>query len=657
MLETVGNNRNASIIFDSGKMSDPIKLETGRPQGENLSPNQYNIGQQIVLFRIELDTNLTSVFQHFLGPMRPFAVEQVIRPSNKLFQNESDMETVKGEGFADDTNALCKRSKENIQLLKKILVDFALISGLVCNFDKTSVIPVGPNADIRDGFNDDIRVESSFTLLGMEIDNKLSNLQSNFDKTIDKIGKCALYWSRFNLTLPGRIAVAKTFMLSLINHIGCILMPSNTQIDKMQTIVDRFCIGKLNVSKERLYLPIDRGGCGLVNIRDFLVAQHTIWLKRANISTRDNWRVMLRELGWGNVFTTDPSRIDKVRHPILSGLSHSFSLFYEHFTNIGENCYKAFVFNNKAFHRSGNDSLMLDCAFFGKTTNKYVLSRLRFCDFFMNGIFKDYENLNDVLGLNLSQGVYFRLRSALLHYIRGKKIKDKPVHVGITEFFGTFKKGSKNCRKILGFKKYDSVKILEVTSVNSFFIAAKVPPCDDLTARNAFSLWNCSFLPNRFREFLYKFFFNKLGLNVRTVHFGGLSRMCSFCAITLLSTHDETFEHLFFACPTVSSIHREIENTLLGGNYLGNQQNRSFWMGLQPATPDNKFLRLFYLGIQYFIWEAKLKKTVPSANFLVGETVQILDTASERNFDLHYAKSILNNTLSRNWELLRARRW
>ena len=64
MLETVGNNRNASIIFDSGKMSDPIKLETGRPQGENLSPNQYNIGQQIVLFRIELDTNLTSVFQH-----------------------------------------------------------------------------------------------------------------------------------------------------------------------------------------------------------------------------------------------------------------------------------------------------------------------------------------------------------------------------------------------------------------------------------------------------------------------------------------------------------------------------------------------------------------------------------------------------------------
>ena len=44
--------------------------------------------------------------------------------------------------------------------------------------------------------------------------------------------------------------------------------------------------------------------------------------------------------------------------------------------------------------------------------------------FFMNGIFKDYEHLNDVLGLNLSQGVYFRLRSALLHYISGKKIRD-----------------------------------------------------------------------------------------------------------------------------------------------------------------------------------------------------------------------------------------
>ena len=61
MLETVGNNRNASIILYDGTYSDAFNLETGRPQGENLSPGQYNIANQIMLFRLELDPKLHTV--------------------------------------------------------------------------------------------------------------------------------------------------------------------------------------------------------------------------------------------------------------------------------------------------------------------------------------------------------------------------------------------------------------------------------------------------------------------------------------------------------------------------------------------------------------------------------------------------------------------
>ena len=62
MIETVGRNRTTSIILDSGELSPAFNLETGRPQGEILSPNTYNIPNQILLFRIELDKNVASVF-------------------------------------------------------------------------------------------------------------------------------------------------------------------------------------------------------------------------------------------------------------------------------------------------------------------------------------------------------------------------------------------------------------------------------------------------------------------------------------------------------------------------------------------------------------------------------------------------------------------
>ena len=41
MMDTLGNNRNASIIFENGTISENFGLETGRPQGDG--PFHYNI--------------------------------------------------------------------------------------------------------------------------------------------------------------------------------------------------------------------------------------------------------------------------------------------------------------------------------------------------------------------------------------------------------------------------------------------------------------------------------------------------------------------------------------------------------------------------------------------------------------------------------------
>ena len=81
------------------------------------------------------------------------------------------------------------------------------------------------------------------------------NCWDNFDITIKKMKNVANFWTKFKLSLPGRIAVANTYLISQINHIGCFLTPSDFQLSEMKKIIDSFCIGSLNVSSERRYLP------------------------------------------------------------------------------------------------------------------------------------------------------------------------------------------------------------------------------------------------------------------------------------------------------------------------------------------------------------------------------------------------------------------
>ena len=119
-------------------------------------------------------------------------------------------------------------------------------------------------------------------------------------------------------------------------------MPLDCQLAKMQQIIDNFCIGPLNIGKDRLYLSPDLGGIGLISIRDFLIAQHTVWIKRAQNSSRDNWRVDLYDLGFGNPLAVNPNLIDKMTHPILCGIPSSFAIFNNAFTNTSRNFEKAF---------------------------------------------------------------------------------------------------------------------------------------------------------------------------------------------------------------------------------------------------------------------------------------------------------------------------
>jgi hypothetical protein len=61
LLTVLGSNRTATISFDDGSFSPEFNLERGRTQGNGPSPCEYNFGQQILLFKIELCPEVASV--------------------------------------------------------------------------------------------------------------------------------------------------------------------------------------------------------------------------------------------------------------------------------------------------------------------------------------------------------------------------------------------------------------------------------------------------------------------------------------------------------------------------------------------------------------------------------------------------------------------
>ena len=141
-----------------------ILLEQGVPQGDVISPYIFIVAVEILLIKITYTRNLTGItFGCIEG---------------------------RSETFADDTTIYIERTPENLRNAIKYLKEFAIISGLQCNIDKTLVIPIGTELDITDDniLCPDLELtwENEFTILGFLIDNKLAKLNNNFAKCNEK---------------------------------------------------------------------------------------------------------------------------------------------------------------------------------------------------------------------------------------------------------------------------------------------------------------------------------------------------------------------------------------------------------------------------------------------------------------------------------------
>jgi hypothetical protein len=450
LLNTLCTGRSACIVFDDGSLSSNFDLDRGDAQGNTPSPILYNIAQQIFLFKLELCPEIKTVFVNHLIPhpieflearedANDAAVIPVLHPdpvSGQLnevvaqdqalrlhegpveFLNESGRETDKAEGFADDTTGMTLFELESLSALKKILTDFGKFSGLQCNVDKTVLMPVGqlidPSDEIVDlGFSHVTEIK----ILGMIIDQNIENLDQNFVLIHEKIKKSIAYWKRYNISLTGRINVIKILLISLVNHLGCFLMPSHAIVQSIQKSLDEFTLGSLYVARNRVTLPPECGGLGLFKLDEFLTAQQCTWVLRADKSLRDNWRGDLYGFSNGNCLSLSHRNIDPNSNPVLHCLGLAFEKLRICHDSTNENFLKATPLYNPLIFRGPRDKAILDPAYLDDLPLCCKIANLKMEDCFgVNGLLTRVE-IRQNCGIDFSITGYANFGRAVTHFV------------------------------------------------------------------------------------------------------------------------------------------------------------------------------------------------------------------------------------------------
>jgi exonuclease III len=544
-LTLLSTNRAARIIINSNISTEIFELERGNAQGDTISPFLFNLGYQILLFKLEFDLQIAGLTERVeLGPDFPPLPLHAQQVPPKVY------------AMADDATVLVRMERDSLLRIRNILADFELISGLACNVDKTTLMQFGSNepvpAAIREiGFD----IKTELTLLGLKIQNNCSSYSASKDMIEEKIRNQINFWSRFELSLPGRVSISKTFMYSQLNYLGCFLPMERIRINNIENLIEGYVRGPLNISKARMTLPREEGGVGLFAVDTFLAGQVCSWGKRAQ-SLDDHWKLRLYKNSLGSTLNLRAKFFDSNAEPILYNIASKVEAFHDKLTAFKNNILESYFVDNQSFTYGGEDPQTFDERFFGINNfnvNRFKLGNLKLSQLLdQNFNCLDQASIEQKFGFQITIEKFSNVRRCF-ETISANIVRPLPpgTCVELKTFCNRFKRGSKPYRKILSDPVPDEIprNIVTYAENTQTIIGLEM-------GRLLNGFWGFNFFSNNMRVFLFKMHTNILGLNNRVAHFvRDHSPICTFCRIRLLDdAADETTLHLFYECPSVEEI-------------------------------------------------------------------------------------------------------
>jgi hypothetical protein len=511
---------------------------------------------------------------------------------------------------------LIKLEFETLSRIKLILEQFGDISGLRCNVEKTNLLPLGNNinmdARIYDlGFN----IVDSLTVLGLEI-NSNGATDKNFSRVVDKITSLIANWRPYNLSLPGRINIAKSMLYSQVNYLGCFLSFPSEYLERIDKAITDFVKGKLNVAKKRLYIPPKDGGLGLFELNNFLHAQRCAWIKRS-LALDEQWKVQLYINNFGNILNCNSKNTCQLLNPILFTISRSFEIMYEGFVRKDENFRSAYIVGKRSMTRNLETKELITRSFFG---NKFFaahagnICRLRYSDFYdEDGTMLPANIVIANTGIPLSVMIILTLRGvccvAKIKY--SKKNLEERKNTDIQTFIQRCKKGSKRFRLLMS----NHTVIETPHNINKFARNMDIVT-DSNQSEFLNALWTLNYFNNNMKTFLFKLHNNTLGYNNAVAHFvRNHSPYCTFCdLIGDMDANIETGPHLFYDCVHVTDVIEYIFDKLTQvDNFEFSRREYFATFNRREMNPaKNLVLTIVSKLVMKTLWDCKLRFTIPT---------------------------------------------
>ena len=587
-------NRKACIRLDNNETTSYFNLLRGNAQGDIVSPFLFLLGYQILLFKLQFDLQI-------IGTCDPVAELSPLLPASAQVSSMNS----KALAMADDANILVKMDLNTLSTIKVILHDFGKLSGLCCNIEKTVLIPVGitepiSNEIIALGFE----IKEKATILGMEISNNMMDFGGCAKKIAEKIKKEANWWNRFNLSLPGRINIAKSMLYSQVNYLGSFLPFTKEQINEFSIPIENFVNGNLRISKQRLYTSIKNGGLGLTKMGDFLNFQKCGWTSLIK-SYDEKWKIDFLNGSKNNISQARGS--DFPNNRILQAFAIALTSLRDSHMKQNQNYKDALIFNNNCLPLSHRPQTLIEENLFPEPQAKSITVR----ELLINNAFITKENLAILCGTMLTNDLYKKLKKAVTSWItKFKNDSAQQTSEKFVTFFNKFKRGSKIFKNCLTPVNEDYVphNIVKYSKTTDSVIQIK-------QSIGLNTLWTENHFDNSTKSFIFKLHNNSLGYNLMVSKFvRGHSPLCTFCSINRNPEDErETPLHLFFQCEMVEPVIELVFRHFLGDDYR--RMERKHYFGGFEFENNFKNFALLHVNIltKKFIWNCRNGRVIPTA--------------------------------------------